>query len=508
MSRPVFCAAILALSAASDYAAPEAQGSDAYAPEYEAAQYEQPEYNRGPKVSYFSKDTCFGGCSPAAPCFSKSTGKCVAMRGVGSETYTSVAQPMDLEYGAGSDAASQADEGYGEGRQLSSSSCPAGYTDSSWFAVRNSLVFWIGFILLFIPALAFTAMMFQKDTQQPNYDMMVSIIGTEAVNERWQKVLQARLVAAVVCLVASLAYLTMASGNGFSTKCDGRNFYYARYIDWAVTTPLMLYDLAKLSGCDRFTMIFLVGTDILMILAGLIGGLLNGPQKWAFFAFGMLVFLPVLYFLLNLGSTPPVVEGSTNSQPLENALRLARNLTVLTWLGYPVIWILAEGTGYISVESEAVAYMILDILAKSVFGFVIASANWGFQWELSVAVPATRTVAANSALDGTYQMTSTLSPEPGTMGPGGTNEVYNGSMSKPVWVKKGGSGQILWTGAAWKMENSDAAATSPLYQTDDTIDPPTAGWGLTMHPDSELERYQIIDYVQPPGMKKGVSCCA
>jgi len=33
--------------------------------------------------------------------------------------------------------------------------------------------------------------------------------------------------AGVVCLIASLAYLTMALGHGFINKCDGRAFYYA-----------------------------------------------------------------------------------------------------------------------------------------------------------------------------------------------------------------------------------------------------------------------------------------
>merc|ERR1712130_665916 len=57
------------------------------------------------------------------------------------------------------------------------------------------------------------------------------------------------LIAGCVCLIASLAYLTMATNNGWYTRChDGRQFFFARYIDWVVTTPLMLHALAHFAN--------------------------------------------------------------------------------------------------------------------------------------------------------------------------------------------------------------------------------------------------------------------
>ena len=43
----------------------------------------------------------------------------------------------------------------------------------------------------------------------------------------------------------------MASGNGWFTRChdgDVRQFFYARYIDWIVTTPLMLHAIAHFAN--------------------------------------------------------------------------------------------------------------------------------------------------------------------------------------------------------------------------------------------------------------------
>ena len=75
----------------------------------------------------------------------------------------------------------------------------------------------------------------------------------------------------MVCLIASLAYLTMASGNGWFTRChdgDGRQFFYARYIYWIVTTPLMLHAIAHFANSPDEIWNFLMFSDIIMIAAG------------------------------------------------------------------------------------------------------------------------------------------------------------------------------------------------------------------------------------------------
>jgi len=50
-------------------------------------------------------------------------------------------------------------------------------------------------------------------------------------------------------------------------------------------------------------------------------------------------------------------------------------LTVLAWCLYPVVWILAEGTGTISSNGEAIFYTVLDVIAKTGFGFIITTAK-------------------------------------------------------------------------------------------------------------------------------------
>merc|ERR1711865_367600 len=148
----------------------------------------------------------------------------------------------------------------------------------------------------------------------------------------------------------------MGGGWGGANRCHGREFFYARYIDWTLTTPLMLVDILGLAGANADTTNLLIGADILMIISGLIGAFLEGQEKYYFWAFGMFMFAPILYYL-NAYKGP---SGTTLSK--------ISLLTIVGWSAYPIVWVAAEGRSMISGDQEAMAYTILDIICKSVFG--------------------------------------------------------------------------------------------------------------------------------------------
>lgn len=165
---------------------------------------------------------------------------------------------------------------------------------------------------------------------------------------------------------ASLAYLVMASSSGF-VMVGTRQFFYIRYIDWAITTPLLLLDLLGLCNASFDLTFAVIGADILMIVAGLGGAMFTSSVKWGFWAFGMLMFCPIVFYLAT-GLTRSAEEVGHNAAELFSRLGW---LTVISWAFYPLMWILAEGLGSISVDIEVVGYGILDIAAKSVFGLML-----------------------------------------------------------------------------------------------------------------------------------------
>merc|ERR1711998_47601 len=185
-----------------------------------------------------------------------------------------------------------------------------------------------------------------------------------------------RIVAGFICGIASIAYLAMSLGHGYIVRCcDGRSFYYARYVDWALTTPLQIWGLSRFAGAANLDRLFLTVIDFLMIIAGLIGALICDSEKWAFWGFGMLCFLPILWFLC---SWDKKLDSSATDADKRRAsyYRQIMNITVITWIVYPIIWIVSEGTGKISVYGETIAYTILDIISKSVFGWIIVHTSF------------------------------------------------------------------------------------------------------------------------------------
>ena len=68
------------------------------------------------------------------------------------------------------------------------------------------------------------------------------LLGTQAQDGRIF-----HIITAVITGMAAFSYLMMATGAGAVLVDGDRIFYYFRYIDWLITTPLLLVDLALLA---------------------------------------------------------------------------------------------------------------------------------------------------------------------------------------------------------------------------------------------------------------------
>jgi len=64
-----------------------------------------------------------------------------------------------------------------------------------------------------------------------------------------------------ICAVATFAYFAMLSGQGWTAIAGCRQFFYVRYLDWLVTTPLLILDLGLIAGQDNVTILAVVGAD-------------------------------------------------------------------------------------------------------------------------------------------------------------------------------------------------------------------------------------------------------
>ena len=174
-----------------------------------------------------------------------------------------------------------------------------------------------------------------------------------------------------VCLAAMASYLAMATGYGSVRLADGRDFYFARYVDWSVTTPLLLLGLsltALHSPFRRWALLLgLLFTDVYMIVTGLFAGLspTGSAAKWTWYLISSGAFLFIYYALFGPLRREAGLTGA------RAAALFKRNATVLAvlWFGYPVIFLLGdEGVRSVGPVGTAAAYTILDLLAKVAFG--------------------------------------------------------------------------------------------------------------------------------------------
>lgn len=178
---------------------------------------------------------------------------------------------------------------------------------------------------------------------------------------------------AVITLWASMMYIVMATGSGaVFIEAENRIFYYARYIDWTITTPLLLLGLAWVAlgslGRNPQVVLGLVVADVAMILTGVLAGAWVGGFKWFWFVVSCIFFLAVLFLIWG-----PLQTAAQSGVSPEASLfyPLAVMLTVL-WFAYPIVFLIGtEGIDAIPIGFEVFLYAVLDILAKVGFGIIL-----------------------------------------------------------------------------------------------------------------------------------------
>jgi len=181
------------------------------------------------------------------------------------------------------------------------------------------------------------------------------------------------VITAVITGVAAFSYLMMATGEG-ATLVDGdRLFYFFRYIDWVITTPLLLLDLALLAlaaPSRNFGLIAgLIGLDIFMILTGLLAGSrTSGFGRGFWFIVSTVALIALLYLVV----TRLFAEAAGQPEAVHQIFRTLALLTVVLWSFYPIVWLIGtEGFGAVNSTVEVLLFLVLDFLAKIGFGFLL-----------------------------------------------------------------------------------------------------------------------------------------
>lgn len=171
--------------------------------------------------------------------------------------------------------------------------------------------------------------------------------------------------------IATVAYAVMALGIGWIGVGD-RTVFAPRYVDWILTTPLLLVFLGLLAGVDRDTQVKLVGVNTVVMVVGFGAALVEGPVRFGLFAVAALAYVGLVYLLVG----PVSRRAAERPTGIESLFASLRNLTVVLWSVYPVIWLLGPpGLDLFTLTVDVMLIVYLDLLTKVGFGLIAMNAS-------------------------------------------------------------------------------------------------------------------------------------
>lgn len=175
-----------------------------------------------------------------------------------------------------------------------------------------------------------------------------------------------------ICGFGALAYFAMLSGQGWTAIAGCRQFFYAHYADWLVSTTLIVILLGQVAGAGMDVIFGAVGANVIYLFSLYMGSVsVVTTVKWFWFLVGVCALFGVIVHFAQVFKAAADAKGSD----IAALYGKAAWLTILAWICYPVVWLFSEGFASFSVSFEVCAYAILDIITKCVLCFMVMSGD-------------------------------------------------------------------------------------------------------------------------------------
>lgn len=179
------------------------------------------------------------------------------------------------------------------------------------------------------------------------------------------------LIAFLIPVWSGLAYMSLAMGQG-SFLVQGQLVYFARYLDWVVTTPLLLTALAltgmhQVKKKDPIIIASLVVADVIMITTGFIADLSSGVSVYTWYLTGVTAFLVILWVIW----VPLRKIAEKQDQKLYKVYLIMCGYLTFFWISYPNAWLLGPSGLQITGQAGAtLLFVILPIFSKVGFSLL------------------------------------------------------------------------------------------------------------------------------------------
>ena len=193
----------------------------------------------------------------------------------------------------------------------------------------------------------------------------------------------------VIPVTAGLMYAAMAFGVG-TVEAQGYPVPIPRYIDWLITTPVLVGYTAYAAGMSRGWIAGVAIADALMIGFGGVAVATSGLLQWGAFGLSSLchmILLSVLYLVLPSFAAEQRPERRRLAHVLQNHVGLL-------WIAYPLVWVFGPGLQMVSAVGLAIIITFMDVVAKVPFVYFVYQARDAFGDEEATSVSSVPTPSA------------------------------------------------------------------------------------------------------------------
>jgi len=151
-----------------------------------------------------------------------------------------------------------------------------------------------------------------------------------------------------------------------------RQILWLRYLNWALTTPLLFINFALISGLPGANLLLAIFADLVMLSAGLLGSYANhSRERWVWLTISCIAYLVVIHHVgFHAQRAAKVKDASTRRffGALSGSAIVALALFPITIAAGPLAL-------QLSVDTETILFAILDIFTQGILGYWLLLAH-------------------------------------------------------------------------------------------------------------------------------------
>ncbi|KAJ5757239.1 uncharacterized protein N7511_007421 [Penicillium nucicola] len=151
-----------------------------------------------------------------------------------------------------------------------------------------------------------------------------------------------------------------------------RQILWLRYLNWALTTPLIFINFALLSGLPGANLLLAIFADLVMLSTGLLGSYANhGRERWVWLTISCIAYLVVIHHI----GFHAQRAAKTKDVRTRRFFGAVSGSAILVLALYPIALAAGPLALQLSVDTETVLFAILDVWTQGILGYWLLLAH-------------------------------------------------------------------------------------------------------------------------------------